>query len=282
MDSYNLLQRYIEKFRVVLDAIGINTPIQADCLTGGVYFFTHREQSFGWHQDRDSYYTYQNHYNYLNFYIPIIKPDINQSNLSLIPFDRLQAKTPDFYNRMLGKGASLLGVCANKTYYEDENMGGTSCVLDYPLDELAETPALDVGTLLILRGNVIHRTQDTNTLRVALSVRFANSCHKISKSVLVNGGTKKLEMMAHDHIRYQQILDYIEVLGTAGVMPIGAIFGNSSYQAFKAKRVLSKFEFCIYLLHEKIKMGLFVDAIIIIGEIIKKRCRSLVVPKVKH
>lgn len=268
------LHGYLDKFRAVTDLVVTQTAIHADVLVGGVYFMTHGEQVFGWHQDRDSYYFCQNHYDYLNFYIPLIKPDKNRSNLSLIPFDRLQARSPEFCKRILGKGASLFEVYGRKTVLVDENQGWTGYVLDYSLDELAETPALGAGDLLLLRGDVIHRTQDADTLRVALSVRFAKSCQEISRANLVKGGTKKFEMMVHEHIRYQKILGYMGMLGTNSVQ-IREITHKSS-QAFEGKRMMSRFEFFLYLLQEKIKMGLFLNAAKIVGEVLREHLRSVV------
>ena len=261
------------------NAIATKTTIHAAFLMGGVYFFTHGGQIFGWHQDRESYYTCQNHHDYLNFYIPIIKPDNNRSNLSLIPFDRLRARSPDFCKRVLGKGASKFDICGQKTILVDESQGEANCVLDYPLDELAETPPLGAGDLLLLRGDVIDRTQDADTLRVALSVRFANSRQEVSKSNLVRGGTKKFEMMVHQHIQYQMMLGYIEMRGAgSGSVPLGEIFSLMG-QLFESKRMMSRFEFCLYLLLEKIKMGLFLNAATIVEELLKARFSSLLARK---
>src|ERR1700712_3599618 len=33
---------------------------------------------FPWHQDHESYYVLQNHFDYLNFYLPIIKPEFER------------------------------------------------------------------------------------------------------------------------------------------------------------------------------------------------------------
>ena len=48
----------------------------------------------------------QNHYDYLNFYIPIVKPDIEKSNLCLIPFDVLERESPKAYEFLVRGGAT--------------------------------------------------------------------------------------------------------------------------------------------------------------------------------
>src|SRR5262245_20258257 len=50
-----------------------NTAIRVDCNMGSFYFATARG-AFPWHQDHESYFTTQNHFDYLNLFIPVVKP----------------------------------------------------------------------------------------------------------------------------------------------------------------------------------------------------------------
>src|SRR5262249_14288199 len=139
----------------------------------GTYFAT-AKVSFRWHQDHDSYFVFQDHYNYLNCYIPIVKPVREKSNVSIIPMNALRERSPHVFARIRGRGASRFLPLRRFTIVTNDNTGGLHGVLPYDVNELAATPHLAAGDLLLLRGDMIHRTQDTDTDRVAASVRLTN------------------------------------------------------------------------------------------------------------
>src|SRR5215831_13516916 len=49
-------------------AITATTAIRVDSFVGASYFATKRGIRFNWHQDHESYFLFQTHVNYLNFY----------------------------------------------------------------------------------------------------------------------------------------------------------------------------------------------------------------------
>jgi hypothetical protein len=210
----NLLLQLSDKLDALTAAVSRQTDIDATFMIGGVYFFTDGGQRFSWHQDRESYYFTQTHYHYLNFYIPIIKPDIKKSNLSLVPMNRLQERSPELYDQLLGRGACLVEETQQKMTFFNENEGGEYGSVTYDLSEIAETPELKSGDLLLLRGDVIHRTQDADTVRVALSIRFTQGSHAVSKAKLVDGGYKKFTKMLEMPAFYQSLLAYFDARGT--------------------------------------------------------------------
>ena len=144
-------------------------------LGGGSYFATEKGIDFSWHQDHESLFIQQTHRDYLNIYIPVIKPNIHKSNLSLIPIDAWKAHAPEAWELLEWQGASSVRIANNKTYISNDHSGGNRVTLDFALDEIAETPPLNSGDALLLRGDMFHKTQDTQTRRVALSVRAWNN-----------------------------------------------------------------------------------------------------------
>lgn len=166
-DSYDVramtpstFAHYVKK----LAAVKCVAPLGAKLAVGGFYFATAR-MSFEWHQDHDSYFTFQQHERYLNFYVPITKPDRKRSNVDLVPFDRLHVR---------GGGAKRYTVEGARTIVDDDETGEQTS-LDLSLDDLAETPKLAAGDLLIMRGDMIHRTQrESDANRVAASFRFTD------------------------------------------------------------------------------------------------------------
>jgi hypothetical protein len=260
--SQATLDRFAPKFNEVSTGVRSQTSIQADLLVGGAYFSTEGNQSFGWHQDHESYYLTQNHYHYLNLYMPIIKPDLSKSNLCIIPFDRLKVKSPALYQKIVKNGAARYQVEKNKTTICNDNEGGKLGILDYSIEDIVETPYLNAGDLLLIRGDVIHRTQDAETLRTALSIRITSSQDKIVKDRLVRGGLKKFHMMLNNIASYQVIFDYLDH------HKIGQFYINGQdaerfvefSKTFPNERWMTKSQFFRYLIWQKIKAGVIFNA----------------------
>ncbi len=251
----DLLLRCASKFDAVTAAAAKQTDIEASFLIGGVYFFTEGGQRFLWHQDRESYYFSQTHYQYLNFYIPIIKPDVSKSYLSLVPMDRFRRRSPDMWARPLGRGACLVECSHGKSVFLNENDRGVYGCLSYDLAELAETPELNAGDLLLVRGDVIHRTQDADTMRVALSVRFTQGSHKVSKAKLVDGGFKKFTKMLEMPAFYQSLLAYFDARGVEEI-PFEDFY-SSEFSTFCGTCRGTRASLRNYLLAEKLRYRLW-------------------------
>lgn len=169
---------YTARVSAALDAIGEQTSIDVDALLNGFYFATRfAKKTSIWHQDYDAYYKQsRDHVNYLNFYVPIEKPDRDKSNVSLVPFDVLTTHAPDLAARLRGGGANFVTQRGADVTVENTDVRTKHHYeLGVALDLLAETPALGEGDLLLMRGDLLHRSQDLETPRVACSVRFGSS-----------------------------------------------------------------------------------------------------------
>lgn len=132
-----------------------------------------QDNKFPWHTDHGSYYKVQSHEQQLNFYIPIQKSDPNRSGLALIPADVLAAKDPRFAAANPG-GASVFFGCEKGSrvpYLCYADCRDRVYPMQFDLDETAVCPALKAGDLLLLHMPIIHRTQDNETPRIALSYR---------------------------------------------------------------------------------------------------------------
>ena len=274
--SQAALDRFAAKFNEVSTGVRAQTNIQADLLVGGAYFSTEGNQSFGWHQDHESYYLTQNHYHYLNLYMPIIKPDLSKSNLCIIPFDRLKTKSPTIYNRLVNKGATHYQIEKDKTIIYNDNDGGKLGVLDYSIEDIAEIPYLNAGDLLLIRGDVIHRTQDAETLRTALSIRITSSQDKIVKDKLVRGGLKKFQMMLNNVVSYQVIFDYLDYhkVGCLHINGKDAEQFIEFSKTFPKEKWMTKSQFFRYLIGQKIRAGLIFNAAFIASYHLASKVKS--------
>jgi hypothetical protein len=200
------------KLQNVAEAVRDATGIDADMTLCGLYFATEKGISFPWHQDHESFFMYQQHSNYLNFYIPIDKPDRTKANLSLVPFDRLQeCLTEPLHRRLQGAGATRLFPEGTTTRVcEDES--GAEFTLPVNIEHIKETPQTAPGDLLLLRGDMIHRTHDADSARVAVSFRRTRGDARIAKDRFLSGAPKKLEMMSKNESLYAPLRACFESL----------------------------------------------------------------------
>ncbi|CAB4133345.1 hypothetical protein UFOVP257_146 [uncultured Caudovirales phage] len=193
------------KIRIMLELIKKKSGITADFLIPIACYLNNKDSDFKWHQDHESFYVHQQHKNYLNFYIPFVKPDSKKSGLGIIPLDLLGMHCPYHINKIVNSGATRFFPNGNSTeVYNDDS--GEQYILPINLDELAEYPELFVGDLLIMRGDIIHKTQDTLTNRNAVTVRCTDGDIMVNKNTLVNGCEKKLTIIKNNQRMYDNII----------------------------------------------------------------------------
>jgi hypothetical protein len=193
------------KFRQISETVGALTDIQVDMTTHGSYFATEKGVDFAWHQDHESFFMFQDHYNYLNFYIPFLKIDPKNSNLCVVPFDALAAHAPDHLSRMVAGGAKRF-VTSGSTTKVNCDESGLEYEMPVNLEDIAETPELNAGDLLLIRGDVIHRTQNTQCQRVAASFRRQYSKSMIQRRRLLSGSDAKKKMIEGNRLPYEMAL----------------------------------------------------------------------------
>ena len=170
-----------QKINTLLTEFDEIEEFQPSHFGGGTYFSTEKGINFGWHQDHESYFVNQTHQHYLNIYIPIKKPELDKTNLCVIPIDRFRERAPESWSALEWGGASTAQIEDGSTTISNDHAGGVRATLDFELEELCETPILAAGDALLLRGDIFHRTQDNDTARVALSVRAFNPDIKVAK-----------------------------------------------------------------------------------------------------
>jgi hypothetical protein len=196
----------------VMADVRAQTRIRVDHIIGGGFFSIKRGVLFGWHQDHESYFECQNHSDYLNFYMPIFKPVAHKSNLCIVPFDALARECPRTFRSIVGRGASsTIALGGRQLVMQDD--AGTTHLTRVDLETLACTPQLSAGDLLLMRGDILHRTQDTDTDRVALSIRAAHGATMVSRARLADGGIAKASYMARNDRTYARLFQAFERAG---------------------------------------------------------------------
>ena len=174
--NYRILSSYTphllnDRITTLLTQVRHQTDLQVDFCDSIGNYFDNALVKFDWHQDHETYYLWQNSYHTLNYWIPLIKPNPQESGVKVIPFDRLGSAQSLIQSR----GASrFTQVCNKFTQMHDDDQGQVY-TLKFNIDDLAETPTLGVGDLLLMRGDTIHCTQTATTPRVSLSIRCTNT-----------------------------------------------------------------------------------------------------------
>lgn len=162
-----------DKLISIVEEIRKQTNLQIGKPTARSYFDNQLTQ-FTWHQDHEPYFKSGDSYNAVNFWIPIIKPSAQESGIMLLPNDVLQERCPAiFAEKIVGKGAKVLIPHPQHTVMRDDDVKEET-ILPFNVEDIAVTPLITEGDLLVFRQDVIHKTQDFITDRVAYSVRCFN------------------------------------------------------------------------------------------------------------
>jgi hypothetical protein len=155
---------------------------------------------------------FQDSYNALNFWIPIIKPDPCQSGINIIPQDKLQATIPEiFNNQIVGKGAIryqtiVSPTIGSKTAMFNDRDGSTS-LLPFDINNLSVSPELSEGDVIILRQDILHKTQDILYNRIGLSTRCYNKNTVLSRSHFFTRCKIKNDMILNNPCGYKKFIE---------------------------------------------------------------------------
>lgn len=174
------------------------------------------------HCDHEIYFYWQNLYNTLNFWIPIIKPSRTELGLTVIPFSKLLEVCPDITREhIIGKGAKIFSRIDDTYTIMHDDETGKSHRLTVDLDKLQIIPEVAAGDLILMRGDCIHRTQGTAGHRVALSVKCANSKTILKKDQLVSGSMIKHNIIQNSPKEWMRILSNF---GDSNELILGSLY----------------------------------------------------------
>jgi hypothetical protein len=185
----------LRRVRALLQKVREAAVTSADTVVEQGVFFATEMTKLGWHSDSKSYYTFQSHRDHLSFWLPIIKPRADKSGLSVVPMDALRDRAGDIFRLVEGRGAARYE--DGFLYYEAGSLDRRiRCPID--LDEISEAPALAPGDVLVMRSDLLHRTQDADTPRVSLALRALPGDQLLTLSALLSGSAGKHERMLRE------------------------------------------------------------------------------------
>lgn len=192
--NYNMLaggpHKASSKIAAVVDEINRATDIDIDIIAGLCSYFDTSILQFGWHQDHEPFFMWQLAREYVNFWIPLIKPKKEEANVRVVPFDKLPE---DFLtNHVFGRGAQRFESTADRTVITSDDEGKQTTLEGVSFDHLFEIPEIGVGDALIMRGDLIHDTQRTKSFRVAVSIKALNCYDRVvTRSKFFTGSNSK-------------------------------------------------------------------------------------------
>jgi hypothetical protein len=142
-----------------------------------------------WHLDHNIYYHTQNVVDHLICYVPVFKPSISASNVAVLPYPVLRRADPATYARLRGTAAVAVVKMKDEAtlararkrvidprglaigdwvVFDNYHYGRQSFKLNFDPEEHRVVPQLEAGDLVMFRADVLHRTEDTKTERIAL------------------------------------------------------------------------------------------------------------------
>jgi hypothetical protein len=185
--------------RGAMKAIGEHTDIKLTELDGYAFYFNPNPMcKFVWHTDLPSFFMFQNHYDYVNFWMPVRKPDPTRTGMEFLPMDTLAKLSPRLYELCYRRGANMLVSketakldgpdlfkwwLTSAGYFLREpaevliaDVDGRieRVPLDFNISDYTVKPDVSPGDALVMRGDMLHNGQDLETDRLAVSVRAVN------------------------------------------------------------------------------------------------------------
>jgi hypothetical protein len=206
-----MIERMTPKLLAAAQQVKEQSGVHTDRVYAGAYF-ANTAIDFSWHQDHESYFMFQDHYDQLNFWIPLHKPARDKSGICVLDLEDLREKHPEAWEQSVRAGARHYELGPHQTEVRDDS-NDKYWTWPFSLEPHARTPELEAGDLLVIRGDMIHRTQDTETERVAVSFRLARSSTFVRRSVLVQGGRGKIRKMLGNWRTYVGIFKCFDEAG---------------------------------------------------------------------
>jgi len=139
-----------------------------------------------WHIDHYTFYFHNDHKNYLIGYMPILKSDPKKSNVAIIPYDILKKEDVNTFSKIKNRGAVRFRKVEKDTkpwfdmrfkketkindWYalDDYNDHTQGWKMNTDLEKIKIVPKLNLYDLLIMKADVIHKTNDAKIDRIAI------------------------------------------------------------------------------------------------------------------
>jgi hypothetical protein len=195
------IRHVTDKIQNTLAEVCKKTSLRVDSISPGASYYDTNLVKFRWHQDFDPHHLQQDSYHALNFWMPIIKDVPTESGLTIVQFNKFPE---DMSKGLIGIGAKEFFCTEGQTEIHDHNDGHTRTI-NMSIEDIAVSPVLNAGDLLLMRQDIIHRSQPGETHRVALGVRCYNGEAVLSREWLDEGCVKKREIIKNNPLMFKRV-----------------------------------------------------------------------------
>lgn len=134
-----------------------------------------------WHQDHEPTFFLQTLKDYVMLYTVLFKDNPELSGLSVVPNNRINSLLTKEQKQFIfnGVGAKSISIENGITKFRSD-ISGKIEILPFDLNDLVEHVNIESGDLLLMKGDLIHQTQDSKTRRIAVSLRCVSSDSPLS------------------------------------------------------------------------------------------------------
>jgi hypothetical protein len=185
-------------FTSTMSQICAQTDIAVDFCYPLADYFNNKDVSYDYHQDHEPYYLWQDSYNGLNFWIPLIKNESNKDGLCVVPMNQL-GKLHSLFNK---RGATTIKCIDQESILVSDDCSGEEHQISFPLGQVAVIPDLQPGDALIMRADLIHASQPKTHPRLAASIRCINTQGWIERSTALGWANNTWESVSTQGVLY--------------------------------------------------------------------------------
>ncbi len=213
--SREILRPYYLK---ILQEISAQTNLTLNTINNGGTYFSTNDGIHDWHQDSLTYYLFQTHKDFVIIWTPIIKPTSSSGNLSLFPYKEFRKADEKFFKLRKDKGSAHFYQKGTKNIFHITDSKEDSVLnVNFNLNELQFTPEVEIGDVLIMQGDLFHKTQDNSCDRVAISLYGLNQDTVLTSENFHCSGDYKRQYFERNPELYLKLVEFFNLNKTATV-----------------------------------------------------------------
>lgn len=192
---------------------------------------SNKSTAFAFHGDADPYIIMGDTRNEYNFYLMLEKQEKSTANLGVVPVGWIRQVAPGLHSVSEGRGALRFSevldgnkkLSANDStppYMLLDDNTGRIYPMAFRMEDIECTPHLQPGDVLVLRGDVLHRTQPHCHERLSITIRLWPSDHELNVSKMLDGSLDRYNLFRKSRTTYAGLLAMARTLPSPTVATV--------------------------------------------------------------
>jgi ectoine hydroxylase-related dioxygenase (phytanoyl-CoA dioxygenase family) len=204
--SRDILRPYYLK---IMSELSAQTSLTLNRLVDSGCYFSTNDWIHDWHQDSLTYFFYQSHKDFVIIWTPIIKPTPALGNLSVFPYDEFKKADAGIFVGRRHKGAASFHHNGERSVFQLSDAAEDSLLkVGFNLNDRQVTPEVAVGDVVVMQGDLFHRTQAEGRDRVAISLYGLNQDTVLTRENFERRGEYKREYFAKNPELQRQLAEF--------------------------------------------------------------------------